>query len=33
MHLLGEEVVVIHAADAQVWIRVIMEDVASRWLF
>ena len=30
---MGEEVVVIHAADAQVWIRVIMEDVASRGLF
>ena len=33
MHLLGEEVVVIHTADAQVWIRVVMEDVASRGLF
>ena len=33
MHLLGEEVVVIHATDTLVWIRVVMEDVESRGLF
>lgn len=33
MHLLGEEVVVIHATDALVWIRIVMEDVESKGLF
>lgn len=33
MHLLGDEVVVIHATDALFWIRVVMEDVESKGLF